>query len=76
MNTTCCKPRTEKHIARMTIKEYGELFMNVTEENVGNCFTVGRHFYRKLSTALKCFVLQFSVLVKLEFRLILYILVK
>lgn len=76
MNTTCCKPRTEKHIARMTIKEYSELFMNVTEENVGNCFTVGRHFYRKISTALKCFVLQFSVLVKLEFRLILYILVK
>ena len=64
MNTTCCKPRTEKHIARMTIKEYGELFMNVTEENVGNCFTVGRHFYRKLSTARK--VVFFAILCTCE----------
>jgi hypothetical protein len=48
MNTTCCMPRTEKHIARMTIKEYGELFLNVTHENVGSCFTVGRHFYHAM----------------------------
>jgi hypothetical protein len=48
MNTTCCKPNTEKFMARLARREYGELFLNVTEENVGNCFTVGRHFYRAI----------------------------
>ena len=47
MNTTCCTLKTEKHLARVAQKEYGELFLNVTHESVGRCFTVGRDFYRK-----------------------------
>ena len=47
MNTTCCRQHTEKHIVRISIKEYSALFLNVTQENIGSCFTVGRKFYRE-----------------------------
>ena len=47
MNTTCCKLKTEKHLAKLAQREYGELFLNVTHESIGKCFTVGRDFYRK-----------------------------
>ena len=47
MNTTCCRQLTEKHMVKLAQKEYGELFLNVTHENIRNCFVVGRYFHRK-----------------------------
>ena len=61
MNTTCCRQHTEKHIVRISIKEYSALFLNVTQENIGSCFTVGRKFYREHVVCVYCVCVCFQL---------------